>query len=249
MPSAYVRCAASRSPLVQDASPRNAAARAAAEMVVLRDEVERPPGVFHGVGHIAQRQGLSGTVQPRSHPGDGEIPLRPRRPSSGSAMGRPVALAHLPSCPATVRRPAGGPQRPRARRQPVTHGIRHAEHGPGADQLVGERLEPAKHRGLLSAPAHGWHCQLDQVRRAREILGGQRVADRIGRRPILLRTTHWRADAAWVPARAAPPSNVHRAHRQKGGGSDTSGAFRPAARQRSCRAPGPPTARGLPPGR
>ena len=36
--------------------------RSALEMVVLRDEVERPPGVFHGAGHIAQSQGLSGTV-------------------------------------------------------------------------------------------------------------------------------------------------------------------------------------------
>ena len=42
------RCAASRSPLVQDASPRSAAAASAPEMVVLRDEVERPPGILHG---------------------------------------------------------------------------------------------------------------------------------------------------------------------------------------------------------
>jgi hypothetical protein len=31
-------------------------------MIVLGYQVERPPGVFHGVGHIAQRLGLSGTV-------------------------------------------------------------------------------------------------------------------------------------------------------------------------------------------
>src|SRR6266545_2875933 len=31
------------------------------EMVVLRDEVERPPGVCHGAGHIAQNEGLSRT--------------------------------------------------------------------------------------------------------------------------------------------------------------------------------------------
>ena len=34
--------------------------------------------------------------------------------------------------------------------------------------------------------AHGRHSQLDQVRRAREIRGGQRMADRIGRRTMLL---------------------------------------------------------------
>src|SRR6266567_6918380 len=65
-------------------------------------------------------------------------------------------------------------------------GIRNAEHGPAAEQLVGERLEPAKPGGLLSTPAHAWPCQLDQVRRSLEILGGQRVADRIGRRTIVL---------------------------------------------------------------
>ena len=36
--------------------------RSAPEMVVLRYEVERPPGVFHGGGHIAPSQGQSGTV-------------------------------------------------------------------------------------------------------------------------------------------------------------------------------------------
>jgi hypothetical protein len=31
-------------------------------MVILRNEVKRPSGVFHGVGHIAQSQGNCGTV-------------------------------------------------------------------------------------------------------------------------------------------------------------------------------------------
>src|ERR687893_1223980 len=54
------------------------------------------------------------------------------------------------------------------------------------EQFVGERLKPAKQRGLLSTPAHRWHRQLDQVRRSLKILGGKRVPDRIGRRTILL---------------------------------------------------------------
>jgi hypothetical protein len=53
------------------------------------------------------------------------------------------------------------------------------EYGPVAQHFVGERLEPAKQHGLLSAPARRWHCQFDQLRCAREILGDQRVADRI----------------------------------------------------------------------
>src|SRR5919112_1892277 len=64
-------------------------------------------------------------------------------------------------------------------------GIRTAEHGPAVEYFVRERLEPAKQGGLLSTPAHARPCQLDQVRRPLEILGGQRVLDRIGRKTIL----------------------------------------------------------------
>src|SRR4029453_16468742 len=65
-------------------------------------------------------------------------------------------------------------------------GIRHAEHGPVLEQFVGERLEPAEQYGFLSIPAHGWRCQLEQVRRSLETPASQRVADRIGRRTVLL---------------------------------------------------------------
>src|SRR5579872_3553111 len=64
-------------------------------------------------------------------------------------------------------------------------GIRNAEYRSAAEYLIGEYLEPVKHRGLLSTPEHCDHTQLDQVRRSREIGGSQRVADRIGRRPML----------------------------------------------------------------
>src|SRR6266508_6277490 len=36
--------------------------RSAPQMVFLRYELERPPGVCHGLGHIASSQGLPGTV-------------------------------------------------------------------------------------------------------------------------------------------------------------------------------------------
>src|SRR5258706_14565178 len=49
-------------------------------------------------------------------------------------------------------------------------GIANAEHWPEVNQLVGERLEPAQQHGSLSTLAHGCHCQLDQVRAARELL-------------------------------------------------------------------------------
>src|SRR5918992_741184 len=65
-------------------------------------------------------------------------------------------------------------------------GIADAEYGPAAEQLAGERLEPAKHQRHLSTPTHGWPCPLDQVRRSLEVLGGKRMADRIGRKTIVL---------------------------------------------------------------
>ena len=72
----------------------------------------------------------------------------------------------------------------------------HAEHGPAADHLVGDHLKPALHRGFLPGPAHGRDRQLNQVRRAPEIPGGQRVPDGLGR-----------LAAALVP-RARPPVQV-----------------------------------------
>src|SRR5215218_7284500 len=65
-------------------------------------------------------------------------------------------------------------------------GIANAEHGAAAEQPAGERLEPANHQRLLSTPTHGWPCPLDQVRRSPVILGGQRMADPIGRRAVVL---------------------------------------------------------------
>src|SRR4051812_11826848 len=65
-------------------------------------------------------------------------------------------------------------------------GIPNAQGGPAVNQLVGERLQPAKQHGLLSTPEHCWYCRLEQVRSALEILGGQRVADCIGRRTTTL---------------------------------------------------------------
>ena len=151
MPSAKLRWAASRSPLVQYASPRSAAAaprhkwsssgkRSSARRAwfTVPGTSPRAPACRHG--------------RWRSFPAETETPLRPRRPSR--PMELPVAHSCLPSCPATVRRPAGGPRRPPARCDPRRQGVVHAEHGPGADQLVRQRLQPAKQRRLLTTAEH-----------------------------------------------------------------------------------------------
>ena len=88
--------------------------RAAPEVVILGDEVERPPGVAHGAGHDRPRPGPARPGRWRSRRQAPELlvvhddHLRWR--------GRSVALGPRPSCPATARRPAGAPRRPRARR-------------------------------------------------------------------------------------------------------------------------------------
>ena len=200
--------------------------RSAREMVILRCEVERPPGVFHGVGHIALSQGKCGTVH-----GD-----RTRQTAKFlfvhddhlSRCARSRTLCQL-SCPATVRRPAVGPQRPRARRYcNNAAGIVNAEHGPGAEQLVGERLQPAKQRGFLSTPG-AWLAL--PVRSGPPLARNPPPPARGGsHRPPnhSARTTHSRVDAEQVPDRAAPSSSAYEEHRQKDGDSDTSGACHPA---------------------
>jgi hypothetical protein len=62
-----------------------------------------------------------------------------------------------------------------ARQQHPRIGI--TEHGPAADQLGRQRLEPAPQRGNLPGAAELWPHQLDEIRRALEVTGGDGVAD------------------------------------------------------------------------
>ena len=148
----------------------------------------RPPGPAPGPGRPGTR---------RSNPGDGGTPRRPRPPSRPTR--RPVAhaacrSAGVSSHRSASRRRASTPSSwPVASNAPAYTAL---STGLTAEQLVGERLEPAQQRGLLSTPAQCGHGQLDQVRRSGKVLGGQRVADRLGPLAVLL-----------VP-RARPPVQV-----------------------------------------
>jgi hypothetical protein len=61
-----------------------------------------------------------------------------------------------------------------------------AEHRPAAEQLIGERREPAQQRGLVSASAERGRRQLDQVRGPGKVVGCQGVAYRLGRFAVAL---------------------------------------------------------------
>jgi hypothetical protein len=91
-------------------------------------------------------------------------------------------------------------------------GIPNAQHGPDPDQLIGERLEPATRRGLLSSLAHGRDRKLNQVGRALKVLGAQRVADRLRRIAVVLvplaRPPMKLRDAVGLLVRQARPKNV-----------------------------------------
>src|SRR6266536_819991 len=124
-----------------------------AEVVLLRRTIERPPGVPHGAEHIAPSQGLCGTVQLD----------RPREAAKFLVVDddhlRRWGLGSLTDILRCVQPPLGVPQSglnalelAASQQRP---GKPNAEHGPDAAQLVGKRLEPATHRGLLPAPTHG----------------------------------------------------------------------------------------------
>ncbi len=76
-------------------------------------------------------------------------------------------------------------------------GIVDAEHGPRAEDVIGQRPEPASSVALLPGPTHGRPRQLDQVGGAGVVTGGEGVADRGGAVAVAL-----------VPG--APPPVEHR---------------------------------------
>ena len=154
------------------------------KVVVLADEVQRPPGMGRGAGHVAEDQGLAGPVH-----GDRARQATERRlvddDHRARWRGSPVrGLVRRVEPPLGVPQPlldaldlAPDEERP---------GVGVAQHGPDAEQLVGERLEPPPQRGLLPILASRRDRKLHQVRRPRNVPARHRVADGLGAVAVLL---------------------------------------------------------------
>ena len=222
MPSAYQRCAASRSPLVQYARPSRAAA------------APRPTWSSSSASSSARRAWV---MVPATSPRTWACPARYMAIAAGSGGRPPRRRPPSPpdlvpwssvARPAIARRPAGAPRRPRARRRIRAPAYADAQHGPDPDHLVGQRLEPAAQRGVLPALAQRRDRQLDQVGGALEVLAGQRVADRLGPVAVLLVPVARPPVQIAERRRAARPAGALAGRRRTGGGSGTTGAGRRA---------------------
>ena len=229
MPSAVIRRAVVEIPTRPCGQPQRRGCPTEHQIVVLRCEIEHPSSVFHGLGHIAPAPEPARHGSGRSYPADGEIPLRPRRPSP--PPGIPVARADQPAI-RRVQPPFGIPQ-------------------PGLNALSSRRKTMRQAYSVLStgltrtsssgsafsqpSSVANWrlrfmarHDQLDQVRGSLEIPGRQRVADRIVRRTIVLVPLARAPVQATYLVRLLAPSSACEEHRQRDGDSDTSVARHPA---------------------
>ena len=184
MHSAYDRCAVSRSPLAQEASPRRPAAaprrrwssseaRSSARRALVTVPATSPRARLWAARHSAidpgRPQNSSSSTTTISAAGTpGRAVLSPAVPSHRSASrSRASTPSYSPAASSAQAYPA------------LSTGLqRTSSSGSARSQL--------KHRRFLSTPAHGGHRQLDQPRRALDIRGRQRVTDRIGRRPMSL---------------------------------------------------------------
>ena len=214
-------CAASRSPLVQYASPSSAAAAAAREVVVLVGEVERPPGVRHRAGDVAADQGQAGAVH-RDRAGS----VRNSSSSTTTIVGVARSRRRVAATARRRRRRASTPSS--SPRDHERADVAHAQHGPARNSSSGSASSQPRSVASCRLLRMAGDRQLDQVRRALEVPAGQRVVDRLGPFAVLLvpvaRPPVQLADAG----RAARPAGAPAARRRRGGGSGTSGGGRRA---------------------
>ena len=128
-------------------------------------------GVPHGgKGHPV----ASGTDHPAGDPDDRVRLLAQLDPLVQSQAQRPVGDGFIMILP---ERPAGNQQPPDAVQ---------AQPGPGADRLLGQRIDPAYAGGKLAPHHRRLGRPFDQARRPLPVLPLHRVADRLGRQPLLL---------------------------------------------------------------
>ena len=180
------RCAASRSPLAQDASPSSACGPAAPEVVVRRRRGRAPAGrASRCRPHRPATSACAGAVHRDRAREAAELLLV--HDDHRRLTGASIWHCQL-SC---VQPPLGVPQ---ARLDALELAARHqrpdkpdAEHGParGAARRGAPRASRRSVASCRSLRIAGMR-QLDQVGRPLEVLGGQRVVDRLGRLAVLL---------------------------------------------------------------
>ena len=148
--------------------------RASAEVIGGLGQVEHPGGVGDRAVEVAGEQRQRGSVHGDLRGEPGELVVVEddgRRAPSGSSV------ASTSSSSGST--PVGSPVAIRAPTKPD------GEHGPVAEDLVGQRFEPAPEGGLLAALAHRGRRQLDELRGPLEVLAGHGVGDRLG--PVAVR--------------------------------------------------------------
>ncbi len=154
--------------------------RPAPEIVCFWYEIERPLAIGYRGRELTTRLGKVG-------PGSGdrrrEIPkLRVVYDDHRGCIVGPSPAQHGVQPLLRIPQPGlGGLEITSIQQRP---GIRNIEHGPVANQRVGQRPRPAKPRDGLETPVHCRPDLFDQARRAREIRGGQRMVNRLGRQTI-----------------------------------------------------------------
>jgi hypothetical protein len=152
--------------------PQQRPGRAARNRIVSEGDIEHLPGVAHGGGHIAHELGMTGAI----HRDRCREPAKLRLVDVGRLTGRylqpPFGIAQAIGRGIEL---ATGHQRA---------DVGDIQHGPLPDHVPRERPEPAKQNGAETASQQIGHLSLDQVRRPREVFGGEGVANGIGAEPV-----------------------------------------------------------------
>lgn len=150
--------------------------RCTAEVVASGRKLERPPGVHHGSGQVASRLRHRRAVH-LDQPGEASkhvVVLHDHLGRFGLRLQPVLGLAEPAFNAVLLAACEHDPGKP------------DAEYGPAREDVVGERSEPTTERRLLPDLAHGGNRELDQARRPVEVVGSERMPDRLRRVVVLL---------------------------------------------------------------
>lgn len=131
--------------------PQERSGRSARQDVTFRGEVECALGVLCRARRVAQNLRTDGVVDGKPHRQRLELLLVHNDHPGRCGVSSSVRVGHGVHPPLRVPEPGLGGLKPAHAGQGPD--VVRAEEGPGADQVVGERLQPAAHCGLLPVPA------------------------------------------------------------------------------------------------